>query len=182
MWHALSLQILFLWSPKNKPLFAIHLLYCHCLSTWGVCSGMLNMFGFASLKTKSFGNYYAKHKNKGRNTGLYDLDSKLLSRGSTNQQSTNHILGDRDFLHTDLQSSPLLPWYHFSMPAKTFVLIFKIIHGLTPSCLKFASMNPADSYVLWRLHWPQSWEQSWGHSTLCSGHLAKEQQSGGKQL
>lgn len=109
-------------------------------------------------------------------TANYCLEVVPTSKVPTN------ILGDRDFLHTDLQLSPLLPWYHFSMTAKTFVLIFKIIRGLTPSCLKFASMNPADSYALWRLLWPQSWEQGWGHSTLCSGHLAKEQQSRGKQL
>ena len=146
MWHALSLQILVLQSPKNDLLFAIHLLHCHCLHAWGVCSGMLNVLFCNSLKTSSLGNYYAKCKNKGKNTDLPDLDSKLycLELVPTSKVPAR-ISGDRDFLNTDLHSSPLLPWYDFSMLTKTFVLILKIIHGLTASCIKFACMNPAGS-------------------------------------
>lgn len=144
---------------------------------------MLNVLACASLKTISLGNYYAKHKSNGRNIDLPDLDSKLYCLELVPTSNIpDSVSGDRDFLNTDLQSSPLLPWYHFSMPTKTFVLIIKIIHVLTPSCIRFASMNPADSYSLWRLRWPQSWVRSWGCNILCSGHLTKEQQSRGKQL
>lgn len=83
---------------------------------------------------------------QGKNTDLPDLDSEhycleLVSISKVPDRTS----GDRDFLNTDLYSSPLLPWYNFSMPTKTFVLILKIIHGLTPNYIKFASMNPADS-------------------------------------
>lgn len=144
---------------------------------------MLNVLACAYLKTVSLGNYYAKHKSKERNIDLPDLDSKFYCLELVPTSNIpDSLSGDRDFPNMDLQSSPLMPWYNFSMPTKTFVLIIKIIHVLTPRCTRFASMNPADSYILWRLCWPQSWVWSWGCSILCSGHLAKEQQTRGKQL
>lgn len=144
VWHALSLQILVLWSPKNNHLFAIHLHCCHCCHAWNVCLG----FSFCtSLKRSSLGNYYATCKNKGKNTDLPDLGSTLWCL----KLVPARISGDRD-----LHSCPLLPWHHLSMPAKAFVPVLKTMHGLTPSSIAFLAMNPADSEVLWRLHWPQS--------------------------
>jgi len=136
---------LVLQSPKNNLLFAIHLLRCHCLHAWDVCSGMLSVRFCISLKTSSLGNY-AKYKNKGRNTYLPDLDSKLYCLELVPSSNVpGRISEDGNFLNMDLHSSPLLPGYHCSMPTKTFALILKIICVLTPSCIKFASMNPADS-------------------------------------